>query len=59
VSNGARIADIPVWPAAIVKARLLEGFGVVDVIQADGMLNGITARPERASSARAPVATDG
>jgi hypothetical protein len=53
----ARIAYTPVWPATIVKALLLVGFGIGDAIQAGGMLNGIRTRAERAASARTATQT--
>lgn len=53
----ARIAYTPVWPATIVKALVLVGFGIGDVIQAGGMLNGIRTRTERTASARTATQT--
>ncbi len=43
----ARIAYTPVWPARIVNALITAGFGIGDVVQAGGMLNGIRTRAER------------
>jgi hypothetical protein len=40
----ARIACTPAWPAAIVKAFMVVGFGLGAVVQAGGMLNGIRRR---------------
>ena len=42
----ARISYTPVWPAALVKALIVAGFGVGDVLQAGSMLLGIKGRAE-------------
>jgi hypothetical protein len=42
----ARIAYTPVWPAPLVRACIVSGFGIGDVLQAGGMLLGIRRRAE-------------
>ena len=42
----ARISYTPVWPAPLVQALVIAGFGVGDVIQAGSMLLGIKRRAE-------------
>ena len=46
----ARVGYSPVWPAALVRAMILVGFGIGDVIQAGAMLDGIRRRAERYSA---------
>jgi hypothetical protein len=56
----ARVDYRPVWPSALVRLLMLVGFGIGDLVQAGGMLDGIKRRAERCpnASAEEPVAPE-